>query len=93
MTQAEKRYFKEMFDNIDTKFDCIDEKLTIMHRGIYGDKQNDMPGLLGRQAQDEIRFQSIEEDQKKVKWTIKVVGGIITASITVLTLINLLKAI
>lgn len=84
MNQAESKYFED-------KFECIDNRLKKIYRGIYGDKSDDFNGLLDKQQSNEQRFQAIEEKHKvAVVWIIRIMVSVIGA--IVLLLINLLIA-
>lgn len=66
------------------KLDLVLEKLSKqekdiarINRGLYGDPDNETPGLIARQKMDEDRLQKLEESNKRQKyWLAGVVVGI-----------------
>ena len=63
----------DKLDKILSRMDEHSEELQTIRRGIYGDKENGVPGLLANDKDQEKRLKSLEEFKKKIVYT---VGGI-----------------
>lgn len=50
------------------KLEAQDKKLDSIHRGVYGDPENKVLGLIDRQESDERRIKTLEDDKKKAIW-------------------------
>lgn len=47
-----------------------------LERGMYGDKDNKLPGLIDRQLSDEDRIEKLEQHNDRQKWW---TGGVVAA--------------
>jgi|GEM_PF-3632102 len=62
--------------HIDDKFVGIEKMLAKIDRGVYGDFENKVPGLIDTDKQQHKRIKSLEDTRKKAVW---VGAGIIAA--------------
>ena len=94
---------KLMVQNLVQKFDehCsyVKTELATIKRGVYGDPDNKVPGLMDRQVEDERRITALEEEQKKQRiqkktamWVLGIVATAVQAvGITIYEFIKSLK--
>lgn len=61
MSPEEKRYFESKFNPLQTRVDDL-------YRGVYGDEQNSVPGLIDTDKSQHQRIKSLEDLRKKVLW-------------------------
>lgn len=57
------------------------EKLDTLHRGVYGDPVNRVPGLMQRQDDDEARMDGIEARQDKTDQKLWKIGATMGAAV------------
>lgn len=92
MTDQEQT--KMMLQRIATKLDehCEYTKteLSTIKRGVYGDPDNKVPGLMDRQLEDERRIKALEESKKQEDQKRKILIGIGTAVVAVLQAIGVI---
>ena len=62
--------------HINSRFDKLDSAIEEIRRGLYGDKQNGVKGLIDNRDEDHRRILKLEDTKKKMLWT---GGGIIIA--------------
>jgi hypothetical protein len=56
--------------NQEEKIDKILTHVEKLNRGMYGDPDNGVPGLIKENQDQEVRLKAVEENQKKVKYWI-----------------------
>lgn len=56
-------------NNIEQRLAETQVEIATIKRGIYGDPQNKVKGLIETDKDQEARIKSLEDDRKKVKWT------------------------
>lgn len=63
--------------------DKLSAEVSTIKRGLYGDKENNVIGLIARQESDEKRLTLLEDDKKtselKRNWFIGIMVGLATA--------------
>ena len=63
-----------MSDQQEDKLDKIIAKLETIERGVYGDPQNQVPGLIETDRSQDKRITALEDQNKKQKYTIAGIG-------------------
>lgn len=83
MSEQEKDKLDYLVQKFDEHSSHVREELATIKRGVYGDPDNKVPGLMDRQLEDERRIKVIEDERKAEavkKKTILWIGGSIVAA-------------
>lgn len=79
-TRDLKEYFESHFDRLESKVDKIS-------RGMYGDSENKVLGLIQKQEDDQLRFQLNESRLEKLEGIVKAAKWIWVAITTSVSLV------
>lgn len=60
----------DKLDKVLYHLETLGKSVAKIERGVYGDPDNDVPGLIKENKSQETRIKSLEENQKKQKWII-----------------------
>lgn len=68
MSPEEKQYFDGQFSYLDGKVKDLNKDVQTIKRGVYGDEENDVLGLIQTDRMQHKRIKSLEDTRKKVYW-------------------------
>lgn len=77
MTIEEKQYFDSKFGSLARTVGNLSNEVQTIKRGVYGDEENDVLGLITTDKLQHKRIKSLEDSRKKALW----VGGTIIAGL------------